>query len=89
MLQRQAAKSPTNDACFAALISEVERDGNIPMLFRKVVLKLSRGKAHKSRGMRRTFFVRCNDEGCRATKHMEILRRRKKGPLRNQRAFTF
>jgi hypothetical protein len=48
MLQRQGAQSPMNDACFAALISKVERSGNIPILFRQVVLKLSRGKAHKS-----------------------------------------
>jgi hypothetical protein len=27
MLQRQGAQSPMNDACFAALISEVERGG--------------------------------------------------------------
>ena len=45
MFQRQDTKILRNEAYFATLISKVERDGNIPILFRKVVLKLSRGNA--------------------------------------------
>ncbi|MCX5906851.1 MAG: hypothetical protein NTY64_06610 [Deltaproteobacteria bacterium] len=34
----------------------------------------TRCKAHKSRGVRRTWVVRRNDEGCRATPQMDFLR---------------
>jgi hypothetical protein len=38
--------------------------------------KSFRGKARKSRGVRCTFCVLDNDEGCSVTKHMDFLRGR-------------